>query len=332
MTVDSEWHIQRQKEILLAHPEIKQYFCYYPYSLVPLVLLVLLQWSIAITMSLMPWWGVGLFALFLGQFICHAIATFIHEAAHQRILKTQLGNSFVLFIIEVGSLSFAKSAEYVAKHGSSHHRYLNDYIRDYEWWDRIQVNRLKCKPLWRCTEALLHLLPAGSIVGDILVDWLSEKDVTRIIERRNLNLSFQYFLMLTSLSLYLMAWQFIGWQTALYFAWSISIMVGNWGITMKGQSIAEHNIENNGRTYSTYGWINIFLFNTGYHDEHHTFPQIPWVYLPIVRKLAPSYFQNSSGKSYFFWWWCWAKSGFQPEKFHRFGIKPRYTQKTFAID
>ncbi|NES85483.1 MAG: hypothetical protein F6K10_31000 [Moorea sp. SIO2B7] len=58
MTIDYEWHIKRQKEILVAHPEIKQYFCHYPLSLVPLLLLVLLQWSIAWILSTMPWWAI----------------------------------------------------------------------------------------------------------------------------------------------------------------------------------------------------------------------------------------------------------------------------------
>jgi hypothetical protein len=52
--VDSEWHIQRQKKILAAHPEIKQYFCHYPLSLVPLVLLVILQWNLAISLGVSP--------------------------------------------------------------------------------------------------------------------------------------------------------------------------------------------------------------------------------------------------------------------------------------
>lgn len=318
MTVDYEWHIQRQKEILAVHPEINQYFCHYPMSLVPLVLLVLLQWSIAGMVSAMPWWIIGLLAFFVGQFVSHAITTFVHEAAHQRILKTKRGNMLVLFVIEVGTLSFAKSLEYIAKHGPSHHRYLNDYARDYEWWDRCLVTSLKSKPLWRFAEALLHLLPAGPIVRDLLVDWLGGQDANRCLERRDLPVGFKYFLMATSISLYLVAWQFLGWGAALYLAWSISIMVGNWGITFKGQSIAEHNVHDDGKTFSNYGWINLLLFNSGYHDEHHTFPQVPWFYLPVVRKLAPEYFQNSSGLSYFGWWWCWASSGFRPEKFNRY--------------
>ena len=95
-------------------------------------------------------------------------------------------------------------------------------------------------------------------------------------------------------------------------------MVGNWGATFKGQSIAEHNIYQDGKTYSTYRWTNILFFNTGYHDEHHTFASVPWIYLPKVKKTAPEYFTNTNPYSYIEIWWIWAKSLFAPVYFNRY--------------
>jgi len=45
-------------------------------------------------------------------------------------------------------------------------------------------------------------------------------------------------------------------------------------------------------TYSYYGWLNIFSFNVGYHNEHHDFPKIPWTRLPALKKMAPEFYDN----------------------------------------
>jgi sphingolipid delta-4 desaturase len=319
MSVDYEWHVRRAREILARHPEIRACFRPYPLSLLPISGLVALQWTLAWQVGGLPWWAIGLCAFGVGQFVLHALATFIHEAAHNRILKTRRGKLFALLVIELGTLSFAKSLEYVAVHGPSHHRYLNDHLQDYEWWDAGQVRMLRSRRWWRALDALLGLLPAGVLVSDLLVARLTRNDPWRRIRRLDPPAWFRHVLLGTSIALYALAWWWLGWGAALYFLWTVSIMVGPWGITFKGQSIAEHDVGGQGRTCSTYlGWQNRLFFNTGYHDEHHTFPQVPWVDLPKVRRIAPEAFTNDSGRSYAGWWWRWARALFQPERFNRY--------------
>lgn len=317
LSADAKWHVARAKAILARHPEIGELFRPYPLSVVPILALVAAQWVIAWQMGRQPWWVVGVVSLGFGQFLMHSLATFIHEAAHDRILPGQRGTMVALFLIELGAPSFGKSLEYVAKHGPAHHRFVNDALRDPEWWDAVQIRGLRSRPLWRLFDAGLNLLPLGMLVSDLMVAGLVGSDPRRSVVRRDLPGWYRGLMVVTSVGLYGFAWRALGWKAALYFLWTLSIMVGLWGVTFKGQSIAEHNVNQDGKTSSTYGWVNLPFFNTGYHDEHHTFPRVPWVYLPRVRALAPEEFRNDSGRDYVGWWWRWARGLFDPRLFNR---------------
>jgi sphingolipid delta-4 desaturase len=62
---------------------------------------------------------------------------------------------------------------------------------------------------------------------------------------------------------------------------------------LAGNLIAEHyEFLNRLETYDYLGVINYVNLNIGYHVEHHDFPQIPWTRLPIVRKMAPEFYDR----------------------------------------
>ena len=105
---------------------------------------------------------------------------------------------------------------------------------------------------------------------------------------------------------------FWGW---LYHNWALSLFLGKWGITNLGQSLSEHpdgDLEH--PTRSTYWWGNRILFNTGYHHEHHTFPNVAWMNLPRLTAIAPDVFNVESRHSYFGMWWDHIRADFSPSR------------------
>ena len=293
MSIDRQWHSSRSQKILSQYPQIRQYSGNYPLSILAIAFLVAIQWTIAWLVKDLSWWQVGAIVFLIGQFVLHSLAVFVHEAAHNLIFKSKLGSNFALFLIVCGSLSFGESLAYIGVHGKTHHLHLNDYQYDHELWDRKLVEFASNNIYWRVLESLIHLLPGGVIITDIITPNLFEAD-NRQVKSAEISTSLNILLISTSFFLYVAAWFLISPQATLYLFWSLTLMVSNWGITFRGQSIAEHNIARQGQTFSTYSWTNILFFNTGYHDEHHTFPNVPWIHLPKIKRIASEYFTNDN--------------------------------------
>jgi sphingolipid delta-4 desaturase len=265
-------------------------------------------------------------ALCFGQFVYHSALTLVHESAHRLVVRDKRGKLAFDLLLEAILTSFSRQLTYQHNHITSHHPHLGDYEGDYEHEDMCQVlarrksraENPRLQRLLTLGQLCLHLLPYGFITERLVMPrylankaGLAKQDKIRDIGATMPSIGERRLFALFSLCIHVfifVTFGFLGW---LYHVWTMSLAMGRAGITTNGQFLSEHPGDDTEHpTRSTYSWSNLFLFNTGYHNEHHTFPNVAWMKLPRLKRAAPETFNVANTRSYFRFWWDQVKSDF----------------------
>lgn len=266
-----EPHHSRRKEILAKHPEIKQ--LYGPdIRLLPMILgIVATQLSLAVFFTSLDGWKWFLLCWSLGGTLTHWLSLGNHELSHNLCFKKTLYNEMLGMVANCAQgIPTCITFKY---YHMEHHYYQGVDIIDVDVptdWEGKIFNTTWKKIFWVILQPAFYALRPLFVNPKPLDLKVLINDVTTI----SFDIAFAYFFGVKAL-LFNVAGTLLGM-----------------GIhPVAGHFISEHYTFKEGQeTYSYYGWLNLVTFNVGYHNEHHDFPRIPGFKLPMVRKIAPEFY------------------------------------------
>ena len=264
-------HIERGRQLLRAHPQLKQLIGPYPLSSLYIALILVAQLGLGSFINDKAWYWTLLVAYTFGACFNLALFSMIHEVSHGLVFKRPTWNYLIGFVANF-SLFIPLSVNYRYYH-LAHHRFIGQARRDVDmptigeaawvgnlWWRKI---------LW----LVFFFWPYG------VVRSLRNMSVPKFDRMIGLNCIVQ-FAFLTFVYL------IFGLQGLSYFALSTLFSI-SLSPAFGARGLLEHFVVSEGQeTYSYYGPYNRISFNNGYHHEHHDLIGIPWVRLPFVRKIC----------------------------------------------
>jgi sphingolipid delta-4 desaturase len=275
-------HVERYKEILAKHPEVRSLMGKNPATAIWVVSLVGAQWTISSFVSGLPWYLILLLAYCLGAFINHALYVLIHECTHDLVFEKSRNNSLLGIVCDFALV--IPSAMGFRKYHLMHHRHLGEYLLDPDIVRheeaRLVGNKPVGKALWLFFFSVSQALRPMQVTSVSFWDrWI----VTNLIA-------------IICVDIFLLA--ALGPHAVSYLLFSTLFALGLHPVG--GRWIQEHYVtELDQETYSYYGPLNNTCFNMGYHNEHHDFSSVPWNNLPKIKAQAPEYYDSL--KSYRSW-------------------------------
>lgn len=272
-----EPHGARRKAIMAAHPEVRSLVGTDPrLALIALALVVLQVASAVLSRDLVhrpngPLYFV-LVAYALGATVAQSLFMAIHEITHNLAFRGERRNNWLALVANIPIvLPFAMA--FKAYH-ALHHRYQGVDGVDVDVptvaESRIFSGRVG-KTLWAFGQILFYAFRPLFVRPLRLDGW------------HLVNAAMQ----LATMGALVAA---TGWVPVLYLLTSV-FLAGSLH-PMAGHFVAEHFVTEPGQeTYSYYGPLNRLVFNVGYHNEHHDFPSIPGSRLPLLKRMAPEFYE-----------------------------------------
>lgn len=268
-------HIARRREILTAHPEIRDLYGPYQLSALYIILIVALQLALATFLRNEAWWLIAIIAYAVGAFANHSLYVMIHECTHNVVLKTSFGNKVMGLVCDFPLV--LPSAMGFRKYHMIHHKHLGEYSYDPDITSytegRLIGNSPLMKALW------IMFFSVSQALRPLKVKFYKPLNIWTAAN------------VVINLAINVAVFVYIGPLALLYLTLSTLFALGLH--PLGGRWIQEHFITKEGQeTYSYYGPLNKLCFNMGFHNEHHDFMNVAWINQPKIKKLAPESYDN----------------------------------------
>ena len=270
-----EPHKQRTRDILKAHPEVREFIGRNPLSALIVVSVVLLQLAVAFLLREQSWWLALVAAFVIGAFADHNLFVLIHEATHNLIFKNRTLNTIFGIMADIPKVvpSYVSFKNYHLKH----HSFQGDYYLDADLASRWEAS-------------LIGNTFIGKMMWELFFPFFQAFRTARLkeIEFMNAWVIVNWIVIFGADALIII---YMGPIAFLYLVFSLIFSIGLHPLGARW--IQEHFlVAPPQETYSYYGPLNVPALNVGYHNEHHDFPSIPWNNLPKVRATAPEFYNN----------------------------------------
>lgn len=274
-TSEPQVHGPRRRAILARHPEIRALFGPLPSTRIAIVALVLAQLTLAWLLRDVAIGVVLLCAYVVGAILSHGLYALIHECTHNLAARGTPANRVWGIVCDL-PLALPSAIVFRTYH-RAHHRHLGDPVMDPDIVSPFEarlVGRSRWrKAIWMALFALSQALrplkvpgvrpPFAWVAANVLAVLTVDTLVLVLLGPASL-----CFLLCSTL-----------------FALGLHPLGGRW--------LQEHYLtERTQETYSYYGPGNLVSFNVGYHNEHHDFANVPWAFLPRVRRIAGEFYDD----------------------------------------
>lgn len=283
LTFREEPHRTRRMEIIAKHPEVTKLVGPEPKTKWIVLGVVALQLTCAILMRNVSmkspiFW---LTAYFIGATCDSNVFLAIHEFCHNLGFKTPLYNRLFSIIANL-PVGLPYSASFGPYH-LLHHKHMGEPDYDTDLPTKFEAALLSnvLGKAFFATFQLFFYAVRPVVVIQLPFTWVHFLNVA-------VQVVANYFLV-----------KFFGWQPYFYLMAS-SFFSGSLH-PIAGHFIAEHYLLDPPKkkspdvlypeTFSYYGWLNLFVYNAGYHNEHHDFPYIAWSRLPELHKIASEFYE-----------------------------------------
>lgn len=273
-------HPIRRMAIMKAHPDVRSLMGHDPLTAFIIGSVVAVQFLLAVVMgrlALNHWWVALLVAYGFGAFANHAMFVAIHDATHNLVFKNVVLNKLSLIFADLPN-GIPTGMGFRCYH-VKHHSHLGDYDFDADlpsrWEADLVGNKWYMKAAWMFFFAVFQLARLERLKGTVPM--------------RN---RWTTYNALAVAAFDLLVVYFGGLNGVIYLFASFWFSVGGLH-PLAARWVQEHfTFDPKQETFDYIGPLNRVALNIGYHNEHHDFPDIPWRRLPMLRKLAPEFYET----------------------------------------